>query len=432
MMSMIHTAGRNNRNSRAVRTRLTSNAPRNNSNQPLVSGRTSTSSRRTTIGKSSMNAVSYLRGTERVVTLTIPITSKAGDLLYILEGNPNSAPRARAVASQFDSWSSPLELEVETTGNAFSKNFILIRHLPNGDPDRLPSPGQSLLNVAEAYDRRDESVKLQLDSNAKGVCRAPWSLSYNPRKPIEDTDPSERNLGLFIIVSNGSPGTEPVDITIRLRYNFRFYGPIYQPLSPNTSASLSGGSGWSASAPFPSNMILEGTGVISRTTSTITVQPGSYLMSFFVAGNTLAGSFIPTATGITFTSRGITSTASSSVATHSFATSTPATISYPGFTATSISNILWSLAPYNVSNTTVLSQPLSSKPISSTASAVNAPSTLESIANFAAQLNMIQGTLVALESLVGKVRRPRDDGADRPNIVGLQDSSEPPDPNRIG
>jgi len=126
-------------------------------------------------------------------------------------------------------------MEVETTGNAFSKNFIILRHFPNGDPSRIPSPGQSLLNAAEAYDRKSESVKLQLDSNSKGICKAPWNLSYNPQKPINDTDPSERNLGVFVIVSNGSPGTDPVDITVRFRYNFRFFGPIYAPLIPDNS-----------------------------------------------------------------------------------------------------------------------------------------------------------------------------------------------------
>lgn len=246
-----------------------------------------------------MNAVSYLRGTERVVTLTIPTTSKAGDLLYVLEGNPNSAPRAKAVASQFDSWSSSLEMEVETTGNAFSKNFILLRHIPNGDVSRLPQPGQSLLNVAEAYDRKSESVKLQLDSNAKGICKAPWkALSYNPRKPINDTDPSERNLGLFIVVSNGSPGAESVDITIRFRYDFRFFGPIYQPLIENTSQIVTNTTA-STAAPF-TNATVVGPGTATFTTNVIRFpKAGTYLLNIQLAA--ASGTVSPTYAGITAT-----------------------------------------------------------------------------------------------------------------------------------
>lgn len=96
-------------------------------------------------GSVNINSVSTLNGTERIATITIPTSSQPGELLYTLENNPNSAPRARAVASQFDSWHSVTELEVETTGNAFAKNFIIIRHVPNGDPGRLPSDATSLL-----------------------------------------------------------------------------------------------------------------------------------------------------------------------------------------------------------------------------------------------------------------------------------------------
>jgi hypothetical protein len=381
------------------------------------------------VGRSSMNAVSYLRGTERVVTLTIPTTSKAGDLLYTLEGNPNSAPRARAVASQFDSWSSPLELEVETTGNAFSKNFILIRHLPNGDPNRLPPPGQSLLNVAEAYDRRDESVKLQLDSNAKGVCKAPWSLSYNPRKPIEDTDASERNLGLFIIVSNGSPGAEPVDITIRLRYDFRFYGPIYQPLSPNTSQILTNTT-TSLATPFNGATITGPGDAIFAGNVIRFPNAGSYLFNIQISA--ASGTIGPGYSGITASNTWNVNntTAANYAATIDVSVNSTVTLSLTG----TLASIKVIIAPYNVSNTltTTLSQPSRASPIGPVTSS---PTTLESMASFASQLSMIQGTVTALSQLFTKSsinRQPRDTGAAQSSQVGTVHTSELPDPNRIG
>jgi len=365
-----------------------------------------------------MNSVSYLRGTERVLTLTIPTTSKAGDLLYMLEGNPLSAPRARAVASQFDSWSSPLELEVETTGNAFSKNFILIRHLPNGDPARIPPSGQSLLNIAEAYDRKDESVKLQLDSNAKAVCRAPWNLSYNPRKPIQDTDPSERNLGVFIIVSNGSPGTESVDITIRFRYDFRFYGPIYSPLVVDASQQLQNTT-TSVSSPF-TGATVQGPGTAVFTGNVIRfTEAGSYMVA--VLATITDGSISTTTTGTVFKSLFNTNSAKYTSVNLTLVAQANATVTLT-ITGT-LSKIELYIATFNANPPTVLNSTLPNRIL---APAVNTPSTLESIANFATQLNTIQGTIAALESLVGKARRPRNgDGAGPPH-------SEPPDPNRIG
>nr|QYF49506.1 MAG: structural polyprotein [Xinjiang sediment hepe-like virus 1] len=183
------------------------------------------------MSKLNVNAPLKIQTTERVVTLTIPVDSKPGDLLYVLKNNPTSSPRARVITSQHDSWHGDTHVEVETTGNAFAKNFLLIRHVPNGDESRLPTPGQDLLNFAEAYSRKGETCKLQLDSNAKGRVSAPWRLtSYNPNKPILDSDPSECNNGLYIIVSNGSPGAEPVDITIRFHVNISCYGAIYKPI----------------------------------------------------------------------------------------------------------------------------------------------------------------------------------------------------------
>lgn len=253
--------------------------------RPKLSPRRNFPSRRNARGAINVNSISTLNGTERVATITIPVNSVAGQLLYSLENNPNSAPRASAVASQFDSWHSVTELEVETTGNAFAKNFIVIRHVPNGDPSRIPTEPQSLLNFAEAYSRRGESYKLQLDSNNKGIVRAPWQgVSYNPRKPINDSDPSERNNGLFIIVSNGSPGTDPVDITIRYRYSFKFYGPIYTPVVPALIDHIRGVTP-SPTSLFGLSPVVTGPGSATATGNTITFQePGDRLIYLNLAG----------------------------------------------------------------------------------------------------------------------------------------------------
>lgn len=319
---------------------------------PKLSPRRNFAARTNRRGAVNINSVSTFNGTERVATVTIPVNSTPGQLLFTLENNPNSAPRASAIASQFDSWHSVTELEVETTGNAFAKNFIVIRHLPNGDPSRIPSDPQSLLNFAEAYSRRNESFKLQLDSNGKGVVHAPWrGVSYNPRKPINDSDPSERNNGLFIIVSNGSPGTDPVDITIRYRYAIKFYGPIFQPILPNLSTTLTGGSGFTPAAPFPLNMTLAGFAVLSRTTNSLTLKAGSYLMSTGLTGTTLTVSFLPTSPGVVFNPVPLSTLGSGTtiVQTWTFKLDAPSVVTFGGVAAASVTGVSITLAAFDPS-----------------------------------------------------------------------------------
>lgn len=320
------------------------------SSLPKLMPRRNFPSRTNRRGAININSTSTLNGTERVATVTIPTTSTPGQLLFTLENNPNSAPRAKAVASQFDSWHSVTEIEVETTGNAFAKNFLIIRHIPNGDPSRIPTDPQSLLNFSEAYSRKGESFKLQLDSNGKGVVRAPWAgISYNPRKPVNDTDPSERNNGLFIIVSNGSPGAESVDITIRYRYSFKFYGPIFQSLLPNFSSSLTGGSGFTPAAPFPSTMVVSGPGILSRTVNSITLRSGDYLLNANINGTAITSAFTLTSPGITFFPIALSGGTTQSTQIWSFSLPATATLTFSGLAATTISFVSLHVAPYDLS-----------------------------------------------------------------------------------
>lgn len=296
-----------------------------------------------------INAVSVLNGTERITTVTIPTSTTAGTLLYLLENNPNSAPRASAVATQFDSWSSTTEIEVETTGNAFAKNFLVIRHVPNGDPSRLPADPESLLNFAEAYSRPGESYKLQLDSNNKGVVRAPFrATTYNPHKPINDQDPSERNNGLFIIVANGSPGAEPVDITIRYRYSFRFFGPIFRSVLPNLSSRFLSGAGSTPALPFGTAPTRAGPAAVSNTNTSVTLLPGSYFASIRLTGTGITANSVPSAPGVVFTPQGNTLSATSAIALYQFTLIVNTAISFSAATATTIDGAQFTTAPFDL------------------------------------------------------------------------------------
>lgn len=231
----------------------------------------------------------HFQDTERLLTVTITPTSTPGQLLAQIPVNPLSPPRLESVARQFDSWRGSMSLEAETTGNAFSKNYVILRHLPNGDPSQIPAQAQALLNTVEACGRPAESQRLQLDSNRKATVVANWSRSYNKNKPIIDPDANDANNGLFLLVSNGSPGTESVDVVLRLRYNIRFFGPIAKPLIPDTSLNVASTTG-SLTAPWVGASLQgPGTNYIQwdEPTATLTVPKGKYLLSFRVSGTGL-------------------------------------------------------------------------------------------------------------------------------------------------
>jgi phage FluMu protein gp41 len=236
-----------------------------------------------------ISAPCVIKDVERLTTISIPTTTTAGQLLYSIAANPMNCPRLSATASQFDSWYGAMFLEVETTGNAFSKDFVVIRHLANGDPSRIPTVASTLLNLAETSERKGEQARLQLDCNKRASVSAIWSESYNPRKPIIDTDPSECNLGQFIIVSNGSPGTDSVSLVVRMRYVIHFFSPIYEPWVYDTSkVFISGGTGISNSNLFGSAPVITGNGSETVSANTITFpKAGPYTMAYYAVGTSV-------------------------------------------------------------------------------------------------------------------------------------------------
>jgi len=290
------------------------------------------------------NLPSLIQAKERVRTITIGPDTKAGDLLLTLEANPMSAPRSGVIATQYDSWSGHCEMEVETTGNAFSKNYVALKHAPNGDPSRIPVGADALLNFAEAGSRPLEATRLQLDSNQVARVAAPWSLSYNPKKPILDEDPSERNNGVFVIVANGTPGTETVTLTVRFSYSFKLYGPVYQKQVPDTSAFMITTSGSAPTALFPTGATVGGTGIISHTNMTVDLKKGRYLASYSLSGTAITSVPNPTASTITLLNRAIEPT--SFDGSYEIRLQADGTVTFPAVTATTITSARFIVAPY--------------------------------------------------------------------------------------
>lgn len=252
-----------------------------------------------------ISAPCVIKDVERLTTIVVPTATTAGQLLYNIAANPMACPRLSATASQFDSWYGTMHMEVETTGNAFSKDFVVIRHVANGDPSRIPTVANVLLNLAETSERRGEQARLQLDCNKRASVSAIWSESYNPRKPIIDSDPTECNLGQFIIVSNGSPGTDPVSLVVRMRYIVHFFSPIYTPWVVDTSRVITAaGGGISSANVFGNSPTYSGNGSQLVTTGNSVNFPlaGNYTINFYQSGGTITAA--PTASSspaVTFT-----------------------------------------------------------------------------------------------------------------------------------
>jgi hypothetical protein len=235
----------------------------------------------------SIQAPCLIKDVERLTTINIPTTTTAGQLLYNIAANPMVCPRLSATASQFDSWYGNMSMEVETTGNAFSKDFVVLRHLANGDPSRIPTVANNLLNLAETSERNGEQARLQLDCNRRARVTAIWSESYNPRKPIIDSDPTECNLGQFIIVSNGSPGTEAVSLVVRMRYRIHFFSPIYEPWTYDTSKIFMSGGTISTANMFGTAPTITGNGSQSIVANNQINFPkqGAYTINFNMLGS---------------------------------------------------------------------------------------------------------------------------------------------------
>lgn len=292
----------------------------------------------------------HFQDTERLLTVTVPPSSAPGTLLALIPVNPLTPPRLQSVARQFDTWHGTMSLEAETTGNAFSKNYVILRHLPNGDPSQVPVQPEALLNTVEAGGRPTDTQRLQLDSNRKAVVVASWRHSYNKDKPIVDPDANDANNGLFLLVSNGSPGTESVDVVLRLRYNIRFYGPVAKPLVIDASIDLYSATGTLTSPWNGSSFAGPGTNYLQwdEPTATLTIPKGKYLLSVRVTGTGLSalGSAVATNCTLGAAATQLTTTFISRVYTLNAPISGTLRLDQP-VTGTTITGASLYLAPFN-------------------------------------------------------------------------------------
>lgn len=136
-------------------------------------------------------------------------------------------PRLGVFASQYKQWKGDVSLKVESLGNAFATSSVSLAFIPDPDVNDLPSDPTALLRVVNSA---PSQRNLHLQSQGSASVTAPWKLSTSPWKFVQDTDVSDRSNGVFVIVSNGSPGTVDVPLKVSVSYNVQFQGNTYTPL----------------------------------------------------------------------------------------------------------------------------------------------------------------------------------------------------------
>jgi len=179
------------------------------------------------------------KGHEFLTTVPVPAGAILGQNLYQLEVNPSSFPQLSVFASQYTQWRGTIKMNVEALGNAFATSSVTAAYIADPDTSDLPVVPLDLLRVVESVEQVSrKSIHLQ-DPASTHVISAPWRVSTNPWKFVNDTDVSDRANGIFVIVALGDPGTTPINLKISASYDVSFQGRKYTPLESASATTVS-------------------------------------------------------------------------------------------------------------------------------------------------------------------------------------------------
>jgi hypothetical protein len=180
------------------------------------------------------------RGHEFLTTIVVPSGATLGQNLYQLEVNPTQFPQLAVFASQYTQWKGNVNLNIEALGNSFAKSAVLAAYIADPDGGDLPTAPADLLRTIESVERQSRT-SIHLQDVVTHNLTAPWRVSTNPWKFVEDTDVSDRANGIFVLAALGDPGTDPIVVKISATYDISFQGrkftPMESALSTNTTAA---------------------------------------------------------------------------------------------------------------------------------------------------------------------------------------------------
>lgn len=290
--------------------------------------------------------------------IRVPSDSSFGTRLYVEECNPARLGEIlRAQASQAQSWRGSYEFKLRVNGSVNAKNYAIARWLPDADITKLPTNPERLWKyvrgTAQDDDRPDRAfVKYNIVSeqnrNSSYKVKASWSGTFNPKKPIQDTDPSERSLGLFVIVSNGPPG-EDITIDVDVHARGHFYGPTPSPTLIDSSARITATPA-SLAQPFGVNTDIQGTASVQAAGNVLTIgNPGTFLVTIRYIGTAITQ--VPTIVfnGVspdTPLAGAITISATSATDVFRITVPSSGTMTFGAINATTFTAITVRLAPY--------------------------------------------------------------------------------------
>lgn len=240
----------------------------------------------------------HVTETEPVDPITVPANSKRGTLLYAVEINPRKLGRIlAAAASQAQSWAGNFTFQMRVNGSVNATNYALARFLPDADLSKLPNNAEELWRYVRATTSGSPNkqmnraldrafVKFNIISDEASTVSASWEQSYNPIKPMSDTDPSEANLGVFVIVSNGPP-LEDITIDLDVKEDVYLCGPAPRTVLTDTSVFASAVP--TSNGALGSQFTQEGNGSLDHTNTSYTItQPGRYLINHQFYGTGIA------------------------------------------------------------------------------------------------------------------------------------------------
>jgi hypothetical protein len=235
--------------------------------------------------------------TEPVKAITVPADSERGALLYATEISPTKLGRLlKAKATQAQSWAGNLEFQFRVNGSVNAKNYAIARVLPDADLTDLPAEGEELWRYVrastEGYSNKKRKledrnwIKYNVISNQVSKVKAPWTMSFNPLKPVTDSNATERSLGLLVVVSNGPPG-ESIVIDVDCDYDIYLCGPTPRSTVVDLTATVNG-TPTSLTTPFATYTSV-GPGHPNVDPAVITLQPGSYSLTTIWTGTGITG-----------------------------------------------------------------------------------------------------------------------------------------------
>nr|WPR18105.1 MAG: capsid protein [Chemarfal virus 142] len=177
----------------------------------------------------------FQKGHEFYQIVEVPSSATIGQNLFQVEVNPTIFPRLSVIASQYKQWRGKINMHVESLGNAFALSSVSAAFFPDPDPADLPADPISLLR---AIDSAPSKTNLHLQDTGIKTVTAPWTLTTNPWKFCVDDEASDRANGQFLIISNGSPGSELINLKVSFSYEVTFQGNTFQPMTPVTPPIL--------------------------------------------------------------------------------------------------------------------------------------------------------------------------------------------------